>query len=48
MACGYTPTQNAPNRIAPTKMIAAHTASTFSFTAKSTLQASLNVDTLKV
>ena len=43
-----TPTQNMPNKIAPTKMIAANTASTFSFTAKSTLQASLNVDTPKV
>jgi hypothetical protein len=34
--------------MAPTKMIAAHTASMFNFTAKSTLQASLNVDATKV
>ena len=39
--------QNIPKRIAPTNMIAAHTASTFNFTAKSTLQASLNVDVAK-
>jgi hypothetical protein len=42
------PGENAPNKIAPTKMIAAQTASTFSFNARSTLQASLNVDTAKV
>ena len=42
-AAGRSP-QNIPKRIAPTKMIAAKTASTFSFTAKSTLQASLNAD----
>lgn len=37
-------TQNAPSRIAPTKVNTAHTASTFSFKAMSTSRASLTVD----